>query len=156
MRPPRELDGTIRGLIFKLLKLPFGVTLSGIQWDTVVDYWLINYIYMKKVIGVSHLFLIKHRGRSLSIILGKFTYDLSLTGEIRYMEEYFIKISERLKIFKAIIDVPIYINGCDISHNGQGGISKDTTAYITTIYSINITINRLKDANDTARYEYYH
>lgn len=40
--PPRELEVTIRGYIWKLTKFPYGVTKAGRQRAAVIEDWLIG------------------------------------------------------------------------------------------------------------------
>lgn len=56
VRPPREC-GADRGTVWKLMKLPYGITDVGRQWAKVFESWLIKEEKFERVFGVPQLFL---------------------------------------------------------------------------------------------------
>lgn len=52
VRPPREWPG-LRGLLWKLLKLPYGIADAGRQWQKAVESWMLEIAGMERVFGLS-------------------------------------------------------------------------------------------------------
>lgn len=59
--PPIEV-GEKRGILWKLVKLPYSITEAGRQWATVIEEWLLHIAKMEQVHGASQLFLKKTAG----------------------------------------------------------------------------------------------
>lgn len=155
VRPPREWEGTQRGKVWKLLKLPYGVPEAGRQWATVIEDWLTNDMNMGTVSGFSQLFLKRRKDSSIQLILAKITDDLLIAGTTNEMEEFVARISGRFDVSKTIIDAPINFNGCRISQDERGDVTMDMTAYLNTIKPMDITRNRRKEATEKATKDEY-
>lgn len=85
VRSPLECNGTKRDLLFKLTKLPYVVSEAGRQWSMVIEDWLLRYMNMKIVTGVSQFFLQRRADGSVSIILSNVTDDLLFAGTTTYI-----------------------------------------------------------------------
>lgn len=155
VRPPREWEQTTRGRIWKLLKLPYGVTEAGRQWATVIEDWLTTDMKMKTITGVSQIFVKRKPNGSIQLLLAKITDDLLFAGTMQDMNEFVEKISARFKISKAIIDAPIDFNGCRITQDEHGDISMNMTTYVNSIQPMDVTRNRRKEAEDKATEDEY-
>lgn len=78
-----EWHGTARGRIFKLLKVPYGMTEAGRQFPTVIEDWLINTMNVDTVPVIYPLFLKRMEDGSIRMILSKVTYGIILAGRYR-------------------------------------------------------------------------
>lgn len=156
VRPPREWDKTQRGRLWKLTKLPYGVSEAGRQWATVIEEWLLNDMDMERVTGISQLFLRRRQDGSIAMIMAKVTDDLLFAGTIYDMKDFSRRIGQRFKVSKTIIDQPINFNGCRIVQDTEGNITMDMSSYTSSIRDIDVTRNRRKEATEKATNEEYH
>lgn len=149
VRPPREWV-TQRGMIWKLLKLPYGVTEAGRQWAMVMEEWLTKEAGMDRVNGISQLFIKRRSDDTIKLILAKVTDDLLFTGDIDTMEEFVKEVSNRFKVSKAILNSPINFNGTRIEQDEKGNITMNMNAYMGSIKPLDITRARRKQPNEKA------
>lgn len=84
--PPREGHKKRRGHVWKLLKLPYGLTAAGRQWETVIEHWLPNDMGFEQVKGVSQLFSKCYENGSIGMFLAKVTDDLLFASDVTMME----------------------------------------------------------------------
>lgn len=73
VRPPRDCYRK-RGIVWKLLKLPYGLVDAGRQWLIKIESWMIEEYGLERVFGVSQLF-IKRRESRIVLIIAKVTDD---------------------------------------------------------------------------------
>lgn len=99
----------------KLLKLPYVVTESGLQWAAVIEDWLINTINMWTVTVISKLFINGRENGSILMIVAKVTDDLLLVGTKLYLGYFFASISVIFDVSKEILDAPNNFIGCIIT-----------------------------------------
>lgn len=156
VRPPREWDGTARGRVWKLTKLPYGVSEAGRQWATVIEDWLTNKMGMETVTGVSQLFIKRGAEGNIQMIMAKITDDLLFAGSKERMGQFVESIQARFSISKIIVDGPIDFNGCRITQDVHGNITMDMGAYTDSIKQMEITRNRRKESQHKATDEEYH
>ena len=81
VRPPIEV-GERRGVLWKLVKLPYGITEARRQWATVIEEWLLNTAEMERVNGMSQLFLKRSSRGDIILMIAKVTDDLLMAGSV--------------------------------------------------------------------------
>lgn len=117
---------------------------------------LINTAGIKRVTGVSQLFLKRTKDGSIRMILAKVTDYIIFSGTKDDMDQFVSHISSRFKISKAIIDAPIELNGCRITQLPDGDIVMDMQRYVKSIRQMDISRTRRKEATHKSTDEEYH
>lgn len=155
VRPPREWAPKSRGSIWKLLKLPYGVSEAGRQWANVIEEWLTDEMVFEQVRGISQLFLKRAEDGSISMLLAKVTDDLLISGKTDVLKNFLQQLTKKFKVSKSILDSQIDFNGCRITQDEEGNITMDMKKYVDSIQSLDITRSRRKEANDKATEKEY-
>lgn len=75
------------GRIWKLLKLPYGITEAGRQWNTVIVDWLTTEMDMKTVTGLSRLLVKMRLDVSIQLLMEMVKDELLFVGTIPDMKE---------------------------------------------------------------------
>lgn len=81
VRPPHECAKK-RGIIWKLVKHPYGITEEGRQCAKVFEGWLLDVAGFERVFGVSQIFVKRTKNGDISMIIAKVTDDLLMSGRI--------------------------------------------------------------------------
>lgn len=154
VRPPREW-GCRRGFIWKLLKLPYGISEAGRQWAKVFEEWLITEMNMYTVEGVSQLFIKRRQDGSIMLMVAKVTDDLLIAADTETMREFIKKVNERFKVSKSVVDEQILFNGTRIMQDSAGNISMTMKDYMKSIKPITLSRARRKQAAERATQQEY-
>jgi len=149
VRPPREWKGP-RGILWKLVKLPYGIVEAGRQWQKAIENWMLNEAGFERVLGVSQLFRKRDLKGNTVLLVAKVTDDFLMSGTISAMNEFVDSIQSRFKISKAIIDSTIKFNGCVISQASNGDVSMSMQDYLVSINPISISRMRRKQGHELA------
>lgn len=121
VRPPKEWNCK-RGVLWKIIKLPYGINEAGRQWATEIASWLLQEANFTRLFGVSQLCIQRDKTSSISLLLAKLTDELLISGSHLSMKTFSQRISSRFSISKSIIDDVIKCNGCTISQSEQGSV----------------------------------
>lgn len=143
VRPPPELR-TRKGILWKLTKLPYGITEAGRQWARVFEQWLTEKVDFKRVIGVPQMFVKRYDNGHISLILAKVTDDLLIAGERENIEEFNKSIAQRFPISKVILEGQIQFNGATIRQDENGSITMSMDRYMHEIGQIQLDKTRTK------------
>lgn len=60
VRPPRDLIlmyRELRNVLWKLLRMPYGISEAGRQWARVIEHWLFDYYGFERVIGLGQFYI---------------------------------------------------------------------------------------------------
>lgn len=90
VRPPRHRS-SIRGILWKLLKPPYGIADAGRQWEKVVEKWMLSDAGLERIFGISQLFANRDKQGNICLLVSKFTGNFLLGGSIQQMK-YFIDV----------------------------------------------------------------
>lgn len=137
VRPPKEYNGQ-RGILWRLLKLPYGISEAGRQWAKVIETWLLTDGNMERVHGMSQLYVLRNNQSNILMLLAKLTDDLLLAGDLNIMETFSAKIGKRFKLGKVVINSEIKFNGCKISQSMNNDIILSMSDYLEYIKPLNI------------------
>lgn len=153
VRPPKELTNiyeSMRGKLWRLLRLPYGISEAGRQWALVIEFWLISDMGFQRVRGASQLYIKRDRSGEIILILAKVTDDILMAGTIVAMKWLSRQMDKRFGLSKSTIDGAIDYNGCRITQDVDGSITMDMTSYMQNIDGISISRSRRKQYADTA------
>lgn len=154
VRPPREW-GTRRGFIWKLLKMPYGVSEAGRQWALVFEEWLTRDMGMETVRGISQLFVKRREDGSILLMVAKVTDDLLIAASAGVMKEFVEQVRKRFKISKSITNGPILFNGALIDRNERGDVSITMQPFMESLKPIELPRSRRKQSSEKATNEEY-
>lgn len=149
VRPPREW-GHRRGFVWKLLKMPYGVSEAGRQWAIVFEEWLTQDIGMETVKGISQLFLKRRPDGSILMMVAKVTDDLLIAADKEVLNEFVEQVRKRFKVSKSITNGTILFNGARIDRNEMGDISMTMQPFMESLKPIDMARSRRKQASDKA------
>ena len=149
IRPPREWD-TKRGVVWKLIKLPYGIGEAGRQWAKAIEGWLVNDAQCLRVHGVSQLYIKRGQEGSIMLMIAKLTDDLLMAGTKVAMRQFADLISKRFTISKVILQGEIKFNGCSILRDESGDIRMSMNEYVAGIEPVQLSKNRLADVHSKA------
>lgn len=149
IRPPRECNAP-RGILWKLTKLPYGITEAGRQWAKVMEGWLIEEARFERVCGISQFFVKRNTEGKIIMILAKVTDDMLIAGSIEEIKNFITQVEKRFPISKSIINDDIKFNGCDITQDENNTIKMSMNAYVRNMKYIEIPTERKKHRLDKA------
>lgn len=149
VRPPKEC-GVNRGTIWKLVKLPYGITEAGRQWAKVFEGWLLSDANFERVFGVSQIFVKRSSDGGIVMLMAKVTDDLLMAGSVEDIKEFVELIGKRFPISKAIIDNRIKFNGSEITQKADGTVILSMEEYLMEMQPIEISPERKKHRMEKA------
>lgn len=152
VRPPREL-AVRRGTLWKLTKLPYGITEAGRQWAIVFEEWLTHTAALKRVSGVDQLFVKRDTNGLIVLLMAKVTDDLLMVGTKADLEEFVTALGKRFPISKSIIDATIRFNGSTIQQEPNGDVTISMTDYAESLQYLELTRDRRKQNDEKATAE---
>lgn len=153
VRPPKELISLfpeLINIIWKLLRLPYGVCEAGRQWAKRIEEWLLSICGFERVQGASQLYILRNEDGTIIMLLAKVTDDMLMAGSPTTMNEFISKLEQEFTLSKAIVNGPVIYNGCRITQDDDGTIQLSTEEYLTAISPINVNRGRRKEWNATA------
>lgn len=87
VRPLADIPG-VRGQLWLLIRLPYGITEVGRQFKKVIEQWLIEGAGFERVFGVRQLFLKSDTSGYIVMIVSKISDDILMGGHIGRMEDF--------------------------------------------------------------------
>ncbi len=149
VRPPKEHNGR-RGVIWKLLKLPYGIAEAGRQWQTTCEAWLLSKsVGFTRVEGVTQLFVLRHQNGNVRMLCAKVTDDFLFSGCMADLMWFDDTIRKRFKVGKTILNGKMNFNGAVVSQDESGDISLSMEAYMARVKPIPLDRDRRKQQNDS-------
>lgn len=149
VRPPRDW-GCDRSILWKLLKLPYGIVEAGRQWQTVVEEWMLNEAGLERVFGLSQLFTKRKKDGSICLIIAKVTDDFLIGGTIEEIHKFINALSKRFIVGKTVIDKKIFFDGCELEQLIDESIKMSMVRYLERLKPITISRTRKKERSDKA------
>jgi len=148
VRPPREWKGP-RGVLWKLLKLPYGICEAGRQWAKTIEQWLVEQANFHRVYGVSQLYVRRGPEEEICLLLAKLTDDMLIAGNDRDIREFIAQIGHRFETRKSIIGSEISFNGCTITQSDSHTVLS-MESYFASIRKINVSKGGLAQKREKA------
>lgn len=148
VRPPRELG--IRGVLWNLLKLPYGISEAGRQWAKTFEKWILEEAGFMLIAGISQLFIRRDKDERITLLLEKITDDLLMAGSVQRMEQLSEALARRFRTRKVVLDSEVSFNGCMIRQDSEGSITLDMTRYMDQIQPIPLDKERKKQREEQA------
>lgn len=149
VRPPRELKGT-RGILWKLLRLPYGIADASCLWEKVVEECMTTEGGLRRLLGISQLFIRRADDGSLRMIVAKVTDYFLLEGAVEDMQNFRDRLAKRLLVGKVILDQKLHFDGCEIEKLPDGSIRMSMIRYIERLKPITMSRIKRKQRNDKA------
>ena len=146
VRPPKEHRGP-RGVLWKLLKLPYGIFEAGRQWQKTVETWMFNEASLERVLGVSQLFVKRDKYGRVVLLVAKVTDDFLLGGSIDNMKAFLDNLKQRFIVGKIAVDQKMYFDGCEIAQDADGNIKMSMYRYLERVKLIEISRSRRKEGD---------
>ncbi len=147
--PPRELKSR-RGVLWKLLKLPYGISEAGRQWAKTIEYWILNHMNFKRVIGLGQLYIKRNQEQDITLVLAKLTDDLLISGKKDNIIEFSNAIRKRFTTRKVVLDGEIIFNGCILRQEENGDVLLTMQKYLDNICEIPLSKTRRADKKSQA------
>ena len=94
VRPPHEYSRA-RGVLWRLLKVPYGISEAGRQWAQVFEEWPTKEARFERMQGVPQPFARRGKENAIQMLLAKVTDDLLMTGSFRDIAIFTVHIRER-------------------------------------------------------------
>lgn len=97
VRPPRERHSNNRykrGILWKLTKLPYGIVEAGRQWQKKVEYWMMTQGKLRRVFGISQLFIRRTEQGEIYILVANVTDDFLIGGKTDHVHEFIKRLKE--------------------------------------------------------------
>lgn len=157
VRPPKELDED-RGILWRLIKMPYGISEAGRQWAKAFESWLLNEAGFERISGISQLFIMKTNKGHIKLIMAKIVDDLLIAGRRADIDAFIVVLQGKFPTRKVLIDQEAMFNGCVIRRDTDGGTILDMTAYRSNMKPVHIEdgrkANRALAASDSERDQY--
>lgn len=144
VRPPKEWCGP-RGILWKLLKLPYGIVEAGRQWQKTVESWMLNEAGLERVLGISQLFVKRDETGRIILLIAKVTDDFLLGGSVEEMKVFLDPLKQRFIVGKIVVDQKIHFDGCEIIQDVVGNIKMSMHRYLERVKPIEVSRSRRKE-----------
>ena len=138
VRPPREIRKH-KGILWRLLKLPYGIPEAGRQWAKTIENWLLNEMNFERIIGVGQLYVKRDRKLGIELILVKLTDDLLISGAKNSVIALANAIRKRFTTRKFIVGEEIRFNGCILQQQENGDVTLCMQEYLDNIDEIQLS-----------------
>lgn len=145
VRPPKDCHRK-RGTVWKLLKLPYGMTDAGRQWLLRVDDWLLRTLGMSGVGGVNQVF-VRKKGDKIVLLIAKVIDDFLIAGKTEDIREFMRELSKEFEVGKVTIGGTFYFNGCEIDV-GTNAIELSMWEYMSKLSTIPLSRLRKKQRDE--------
>lgn len=146
-KPPREwhyVQKYRKGVLWKLLKMPYGIVEAGRQWMIASEEWMIKEAGLKRVFGISQLFVKRNTNGKIVLLVAKLTDDFLACGNGPMLNEFFSKMQERFEVGMINHGPSFKFGGCEIEINKNGDIKISMKEYWNRIQAIQMTRLRRK------------
>lgn len=143
VRPPKEWNG-VRGVLWKLTKLPYGVVEAVRQWMKVVDEWMLTYGGLERILGIGQFYVKRIEGKII-LLLAKLTDDFLLSSTSTDMIDFIRRIQKRFVVGKVVVDQKILFSGCEIEQDQQVSINFSMHHYMDRLRLIHLDRKRRKE-----------
>lgn len=150
VRPPRDCFRK-RGVVWKLLKLPYGMTEAGRQWLLRVEDWMMTTADMKRVEGVNQLF-VKEKDGKIALIVAKVIDDFLIAGRTEYINDFIRELGREFVIGNTAIGGSFRFNGCEIEVSAAA-IELSMWEYTEKLTQVDMSRKRLKQREEKATNE---
>ena len=155
VRPPREWNSASdaypkRGILWKLLKLPYGIVEAGRQWQLVAESWLLEQMMFERVPGLSQIFTKRDKNGHITVMLTKVIDDFLVAGSVSDISSFVQSAKQQFEIGCVVIDDNIKYNGTEIEQASTGSIKLSMHEYCGRITPIPLTPSRRKNRNSPA------
>ena len=140
--PPRDwcsLMGLCRGLLWKLLKLSYGIVEAGRQWQKVVEQWMLSEGGLERLFGMSQLYVKCTHDKKICLIVAKVTDDFLPGGSVEAIKEFIEILGKRFMLGKTVIDERLYFDGGEISQDAQGSVTFSMLRYMDRLKPLSIS-----------------
>lgn len=117
---------------------------AGRQWQKTVEDWMLSSGGLKRVFGLSQLFLRRNRNGEIVLMVAKVTDDFLVGEKMEYIHEFMDRLQERFTVGKVVGDGRFHFNGCEIEQDKHGNIRKSMMRYLDRLRPITITRTRRK------------
>ena len=140
--------GYVRGVLSRLLKLPYGIVESGRQWQKTVETWMLTEGGLQRFFGLSQLFIRRDGHGRISLIVAKVTDDFLIGGRTEIICKFIDRMKRRFDVGKVVIDDKFHFDGCEIQQENEGNIRMSMMGYIDRLRPIKISRQRSRERDD--------
>lgn len=113
VRPPKKLCQ--KGMVWKLLRLPYGIVEAGRQWLCAVEQWMLEEYGLDKVPAVDQLFYKRGEDMRITLIVAKVVDDFIIGGFASEITSFLESLNKRFKIGRSNRGMNLKFLGCSIS-----------------------------------------
>lgn len=140
----------LRTVLWKLLKMPYGISGAGCQWAKVIDGWLMEF-GLVKVMGMNQLYIKYFKNGNIDLIIAKVTNDMLVTGSVEATTKVRDAMHDHLQLSKSVIDKPVIYNGCSICQTKTGDNKMSMYECMTRILYVYMSYSRRKSQQVKAK-----
>lgn len=157
VRPPRELykipsekPRVSRGILWKLLKLPYGIVEAGRQWQLFAESWMIDVLSFSRIPALSQIFVKRSNSGLITLIVEKVIDDFLIAGNLPDIEWFIAEAEKKFEIGCTVVDEDIKYNGAEITQNSHGTIHLSMREYSTRLKMVQLSRSRQKQRDSLA------
>lgn len=147
VRPPRDCSRK-RGMVWRLLKLPYGMADAGRQWQMRAENWLLGKAGMERIDGVNQMFVRRDSGR-IKLLVAKVVDDFLITGRTEDIKAFMKELAEEFEVGKTAIGGAFKFNGCEIDV-GADVIELSMWEYLDKLSAVALSRTRCKQREERA------
>eukprot|EP00177_Eucheuma_denticulatum_P007832 GFKZ01014258.1.p1 GENE.GFKZ01014258.1~~GFKZ01014258.1.p1 ORF type:complete len:1202 (-),score=97.36 GFKZ01014258.1:1881-5486(-) len=156
VRPPMEWAETYgqgRNILWRLVKLPYGIVEAGRQWMLVIEEWMLTDGKMQRVHGLSQLFIRRDKTGGIILLVAKLSDDFLMAGSQSALHEFSDSIHRRFEVGKLVKGPAYQFGGCDIKYHTNGDVSMEMSKYWKRVKPLEISRSRrrMRDAIANAK-----
>jgi hypothetical protein len=139
VRPPNEWR-QVRGVAWKLLKLPYGLPDAGHQWQVVIDDFILS-LGFSVIPGLPQLFMHRSDPKNPPTVLAKVTDDILIVGTPSALASFIQNIRASFDVGRLQYHTNMTFNGAFISV-AQLGFTLDITEPLSRLSPIALDLAR--------------
>lgn len=94
--PPKEVRA--RGIIYKFLRMPYGIFEAERQWLCVIEEWLLEKYGRELVPGIDQLLVLRSRDGLITLLVSKMADDFFIAGPRDAIYDFFHSLNQAFKL----------------------------------------------------------
>lgn len=138
VRPPRGWNGP-RGVLWRLLRLPYGIVEAGRQWLCCIEHWMIRVYRLVRVKSIDQLFIERGTDGKVVLIVAKVTDDFIMAGTDESLERFTKALGERFTLKNVNKSFDHLFLGMSIKQGSTGSITVSMQGYLDRIKPLQLS-----------------
>lgn len=139
-----------RGMLWKLLRLPYGIVEAGRQWLCAVEHWMTTEYKLAQVFGGVQLFCERDENGRITMLVAKVVDDFLIAGKPASVEMFLDKLGSKFELGSVNRTDTHSFLGCRIQCAHDSSIKFGMPEYFRRAAAVQVDRNRRSDTHAVA------